>query len=235
MGLPYFVFKGIDSRDMGLAVITYPPITRPIERVTQKSLPGRPGSLTLTEGDDIFEGYIRTISFANIKPNRMQDVMAWLRGSGELIVGNEPDRVYYARVINAIDGSKLWKGTQRMNAQFWCQPYKGLFPPESDITLTATGTVVNPGDVASRPILTIFGANAAVLTVNGTQMDINGFSAGFRFTVDCDAGTAVNSQGLNMMYRISGGMPTLSPGSNTITFGANITQVIITPRWRWIG
>ena len=56
-----FTWKGTSSSTKGIKLQEMPPIIRPQERVEHVTIPGRPGDVTLTEGDDIYESYIQTI------------------------------------------------------------------------------------------------------------------------------------------------------------------------------
>ena len=51
----YFIWNGVDCRTKGIHVSELPPITIPLERSKQTNVPGRPGSLTQLEGDDVYD------------------------------------------------------------------------------------------------------------------------------------------------------------------------------------
>ena len=51
----YFLWNGVDCRTYGIHVTEQPPITIPAERSTQTNVPGRPGSLTQLEGEDVYD------------------------------------------------------------------------------------------------------------------------------------------------------------------------------------
>jgi phage-related protein len=57
MAEPYFIWKGTNSNTMGVVVRSYPPIVCPKERTQDRSVPGRPGSLTMLEGTDVYEPF----------------------------------------------------------------------------------------------------------------------------------------------------------------------------------
>ena len=59
----YFIWNGTDCRQYGIHVTKQPPITIPQERSTQTNVPGRPGSLTTLEGEDV-EKYDTLLSLA---------------------------------------------------------------------------------------------------------------------------------------------------------------------------
>ncbi|MBQ6646991.1 MAG: hypothetical protein IJM56_09975, partial [Clostridia bacterium] len=69
----YIGFKGVNSKDVGLIVTEMPEITLPEERVTFTTIPGRSGTLTQREGEDVFNDvtlpvkcYIRRVTEAAV-------------------------------------------------------------------------------------------------------------------------------------------------------------------------
>ena len=110
-------------------VSEYPVISRPKERVSQITIPGRSGVLMLPESDlPVYEPVLRTAQ-CWIRPDADIDaICAWLQGSGSVVFGNEPNRSYDARIINQIDFSKILRGRgfRSFAVPFQCQPYKRL-------------------------------------------------------------------------------------------------------------
>ena len=132
-------------------VSEYPAITRPKERVSQITIPGRDGVLILPENNlPVYEPVLKTATCWFRPGTDIDAICAWLQGSGSVVFGNEPDRSYDARIINQIDFSKILRGRgfRSFAVPFQCQPYNRLYPPAEDITITASGTKVhNPGTV----------------------------------------------------------------------------------------
>ena len=98
----YFIWNGIDSRTLGVIVTRYPPIVYPTERAETTPIPGRPGFLTRTEGEGIYDGYIKTIEIGNKRWADPRAIAVWLRGPGELIIGNEPDSLFALNEIQRV-------------------------------------------------------------------------------------------------------------------------------------
>ena len=164
MAQPYFVWNGIDSRDMGVVVTTYPPIVFPAERAETISIPGRPGFLTRTEGEGVYDGYLKTIGIGCKRWADYRAIAAWLRGSGELIIGSEPGFVYYGRVLREISADRVFDRVYSGSVAWMVQPGKGQVPPESASVWTAaqagnaeTGSLslYNPGDLPAAPLITV--------------------------------------------------------------------------------
>lgn len=141
-------------------VSEYPAIARPKEWVSQITIPGRDGVLILPDNDlPVYEPVLKTAQ-CWVRPGTDIDaICAWLQGSGSVVFGNEPDRSYDARIINQIDFSKILRGRgfRSFAVPFQCQPYKRLYPPAEDITITASGTKIhNPGTVPAWPKITVY-------------------------------------------------------------------------------
>ena len=56
---PWFIFKNRNSYSEGLWISKLPEIVRAAERYTTVTIPGRAGKLTMLEGEDICDDYIK--------------------------------------------------------------------------------------------------------------------------------------------------------------------------------
>ena len=236
--IPYFIWNGVDSRDRGLIVSSYPALVRPAERVNRITIPGRAGEVTILEGEDIYPSYIKTVGIGNKRTADARANLAWLRGRGIVIFGSEPGWAYDAQIINQVDLDRLWQGVYSGTVQFLCQPYKRQVPEESPISVSGTATVTNPGDVASRPLLTVSLTADSTITIGDETIEIqvNALEADngtYGVTIDCEscvtwdtvAGKIAEAANPGSVY------PRLAVGENTVTSSA---PAVITPRWRWL-
>ena len=65
-----------------------PSNTIPAERSTQTNVPGRPGSLTQLEGEDVYDDMILTATCFISDPAQIPAIAAWLKGSGTVTFAN---------------------------------------------------------------------------------------------------------------------------------------------------
>ena len=214
----YFIWNGIDSRAMGVITRRHAPLIRPEERVEHVQIPGRSGDLTETEGENIYNSYIQTISFSVTDGSRVRDVFRWLRGSGTVTFSSDPDKEQDARVIGAVTLERVSRNLDRWagQAQFYCQPLKKRIYDIAE-TLTAAGTIRNNGDVDAYPVILAYpGAESSMtITVNGESFVITNIR-GIR-RIDCGAKEVTNSLRTAICtIDSSGPFPVLHPGSNTI-------------------
>ena len=215
----YFIWRGVDSRSMGLISKGHAPRIRPEERVNHVQIPGKSGDLTQTEGESIYNSYIQTVSFSVEGAEHVNAVFKWLRGAGHVTFSGEPDRRQQARVIGAITLERvsrnldIWRGT----AQFYCKPLKERLYSTAE-TITAAGTIHNAGDVDAFPVIIATpatGATTMTVTVNGKTLTISNVSGAVR--IDCAAQEVSDAAQTTLLTLNTGGpFPVLAVGGNTV-------------------
>lgn len=237
MGFPYFVWNGHAAYEFGVIVSEYPPIMRPKERVTTKTVPGKGGHLTFLEtvAVPVYESYLRVVH-CYIRPGAsIQAIEQWLTGSGIVIFGNEPDRYYNARIINNFDFNKIVRGKQyyEFDVPFYCQPYKGLVPIEENIVINTTGaTIQNPGNVPALPKVTLFGAGEITFTLGGGMVQLTNIIDGIVMDWENQECTSLDG-GFLLNNRVSG-TQYIPIGTSVVSWTGNVIQAVIQPNWRWI-
>ena len=78
----WFEWNGVRCTQHGVHVSELPPPTIPSERVTYTNVPGRPGSLTTLEGEDVYEDVVLTAQCFLADPTQIPAIAAWLKRSG---------------------------------------------------------------------------------------------------------------------------------------------------------
>ena len=157
--MDWFEWNGVRCTQYGIHVLEQPPVTIPSERVAFTDVPGRSGSLTQLEGDDVYDDMVLTVTCLIADPSRIPEIVAWLRGSGTVTFANRQGGFYHARVVNQIPFEKILRGNPHRSfaINFRCKPFWYLSDVEP-ITLTTSGTfITNPGGVASEPVITVYG------------------------------------------------------------------------------
>ena len=232
----WFIWNGVESRAMDVWVSELPPPTRAAERVEEAEILGRAGTLTVLEGDDVHEGYTKECRITVRSDADFGTLLDWLRGDGEAIFSNEPDRVYYGRIAGEVKFTKVSNSLKTATIPFSVHPHKGQTPPESDIAVNESTTVYNPGTVASKPIITLTFTESATarfgdVTVTLTHEPAEGETAAEETVVmDCDA-ELVTQDGEIWEGSMTGDFPRLEPGNNEIVL--TDCTAVIKPRWRW--
>ena len=229
----YFIWKNINCLNMHTHLRTAPSIIRPEERTEQITIPGRSGQLTLTEGEDVFESYIQTVNLTVIGAEHVREVEKWLAGAGEVTFSPQPNLKQNARVIGAVTLERISRNMDRWSGdvQFYCDPIKHLRESQ-DITLTEYGAaIMNPGDLAAKPMITITGSGAVTLRIGGNVLNIP----------ECENGWMVDSlnewiiaDGVPIENACSGTFPVIPTGESIIQWTGNVTSLTISPEWRFL-
>ena len=237
MAQSYFIWNGIDCRTMGIILRGPAAIIRPEERVKHVEIPGRSGDLTETEGENVYNSYIQTVSISVRGGFRLRDVYKWLRGDGYVTFSGEPDKRQRARVIGAITLNKVsrnmdhWAG----ECQFYCQPLKEALTGKTD-TVSSSGTAVfNSGDVNEKPRITLTASGtSATVAVGGKTLTITGLTSASSYIIDSEVMEMTDSTGATLLTKnTSGDFPVFAPGSNTIT-GSGWSSLSIVRRERFL-
>lgn len=230
----WFIWNGKNSlSDYGLWIRKMPKHTRAKERHEEIVIPGRPGSLILPEGDDVYDAYRDEITVScknNIDIDRVKE---WLRGSGELILSDDINKARVARIVNEVrfdrdDKEKLFIGT----IPFLFQPFrKSVYPQRDRVTITTTPDYVyNNGDVISYPIVSITGSGDNTITIAGNAMTFANLSG--TVVVDCGA-QMITKNGNVWTKAVTGNFWILPPGRCNVSQTGNAT-IKIDPEMRWL-
>ncbi len=228
----WFEWNGRRCTEYGIHVTEQPPVTIPTERATFTNVPGRSGSLTTLEGDDVYDDLLLTASCFIADPARIPAIAAWLRGSGQVTFANRQGGFYHARIVNQIPFEKILRGNphRAFAVNFRCKPFwyqAGVEP----ITLTASGTfITNPGSVFSEPVITVYGSGEVTLMVGMTITELEITDS---ITLDTPLMEAYSGS-TSMNNCMSGDFPTLLPGQNAVSWTGNVSRVVIQPNWRYL-
>lgn len=229
----WFEWNGVRCTDHGIYVLEQPPPTIPKERVTYTDIPGRPGSLTTLEGNDVYEDVTLTAKCMIADPDVIPVLAGWLKGGGTVTFANREGGFYYARIVNQIPFEKILRGNphRSFSVNFRCKPfwYEIIGEP---ITLTAASNVlVNPGSAYSEPVIVVNGSGDITLIINGEFIELT----------DIDGGITLNSEILEayhadtlMNEHMDGEFPLLKPGNNLISWSGEVTSLVIQPNWRYL-
>ena len=121
----WFEWNGVRCTQYGIHVSELPPPTIPSERATYTNVPGRPGSLTTLEGEDVYEDVVLTAQCFLSDPTKIPAIAAWLKGSSKVAFANRQGGFYYARIANQISFEKILRGNPHKSfaVNFRCKPF----------------------------------------------------------------------------------------------------------------
>lgn len=247
-----FEWNGRRASDFGLLVTGLPPIQTAGARTEEHPVPHRDGVLHIMDGTfdetikpvEIYAPYEQTATVEEINT-----IKAWLRGAGDVIFSDEPNRVYRAVIISQIDFLQWVTGFDDRIATvvFQCAPH-ARHRHAPTVTVTASGTEIsNGGTFYSLPLLIVTGTGDANITVGGVTFEIDGMTAQEPVYIDCEDMECYTLSGETRTpanSRMTGDFPTIPTGKSTVSWqgleyadGENtrtgsVAQVMIETRWR---
>ena len=249
MSIPYFIWKGVDCRKLGIMVETYPPMVKPKERVEQVAIPGLSGKLVIPEGDyPVYDNYLKNVKCWCRPSADMQAVCAFLTGEGLLVLGNEPNRAYRARIINQIDFAQIVKGREYRNftIPFDVSPLKRIWPATAEtvfsFTPDAMGDVINSGNQPCYPTITMTADDEGtiILQIGANLISFNAPTAG-TYILDYEAQLFYNSATMENVSPLLTSPRVILETADVVLNGAHpvswtgpASAVSVLPNWRWV-
>ena len=228
------IWKNKSSKEIeGLIITETPPITKPKMKVNKIEIDGRDGDIIEKIG---YESYTKNIGIGLTKNFNIDEVIKYFTGEGELIISDEPNKVYIASIYDDVDYEKLLT-MKKATIKFHVQPFKYL-KDESKVSLNVTTqksvSVTNKGLEVSKPILVLEGSGVVEIAVNG----INIFKYTFpsnetKVTIDSLEEEAYQD-GIYKNRNMLGAFPRLEVGNNTISWTGTLTKIEIDPKSRWL-
>jgi phage-related protein len=233
--MPWFVWKDKSSySDFGLWINRLPPITKPSERHEEITIPGRAGHLTLLEGDGVYESYVKRCTVVARADLDFQRITSWLQGSGDVTFSNEPDRAYSAEILDPVEFAYEGNSLKRANILFYCQPLKHQRTSQQYV-FAANGSIYNPGDVASRPVVTVnySGTGTKSVYIGGSRMQFTFTSSNNgNIVVDCGA-EVITRNGSIWSGSFTGNFWRIPQGISGVSMDSGV-KVMIDANWGWL-
>lgn len=229
---PYFIFNGVDSRDMGVVVTSLPTVQRPQRKVTRYKVTGRDGDLEVDEGG--YNGYQTTFG-VNVFGQDLATIFSWLNGEGWFISSDDPSLKMWVVLDAQIKGTRFnvnGASYDTLTVTGYFHPFRYAVDDYTTEYTTFPILLTNPSAIESRPKLTIEGSGDILVTVNALQMAFVGLTDGI--IVDSELMDCMNLEQTALMnqYATMDDFPTLQPGGNTISVDGTVTKITIDPRWR---
>jgi phage-related protein len=231
--MDWFQWNGARCTAYGVHVLEQPPLTAPSERVTFTDVPGRSGSLTMLQGDDVYDDLVLTAQCIISDPAKIPKLCAWLKGSGKVTFANRQGGFYDARIVNQISFDKILRGNSHRSfaVNFRCKPFWYAEAVEPITLTTSSSTIINPSSIASEPVITVYGSGEITIMVGLTIVELEGVSGSI--TLDTPLMEAYSGT-TSLNSAMSGDFPTLAPGMNAISWSGALTKIEVQPNWRYL-
>ena len=229
----YFTFAGKNSQDFKVYISGQGTYNAPARVYTSYEIPGRNGDLLVDEKrfeniDLTYPAFIFEDMPSNIEG--LRNYLLSLTGYQRLEDTYHPAEYRMAVYKEGLEASVNQRHDfSSFDLTFYCKPQRFLKIGERVTTLTSSGSLYNPTNYASKPLIRIYGAG----TVGVGSQSITISAADVYTDIDCEMmdcfkGT-VNRNAYVTFTDYN--FPTLKPGNNSISLGSGISKVEITPRW----
>lgn len=229
----YLIFRGVSTQSLnGVYVSQMPSHKKAAMRNTEYYVKGRDGALHVDEGFENFD-IVVVLTLVNASVQSRYEVNAWADGSGKLISSDDLSKAYNASVLEEISWQRIQANQgfyDLATITFNCQPMM-VEAVDSQITLTQTESIINPGSAISYPLIQVNGSGDASFSVNGSEIQIDDMTEGTPVYIDCANGYVYTEHGATS---IRGDIPYLDFGTNTVAINSGISSIVITPHWRWV-
>lgn len=224
----WFKFNNKSSLDFKTLIVNeLPSIIKPKEKVNKYDIESRNGELILPTG--FYSNMPKSVKCTIRNLSEIDEIISWLKGSGNVIFSNQEDRYYQAVIINQIDFDRVIKQYRKFIIQFECQPFGYLLEGQNKIVFTEKGSIKNIGSFESEPLINIYGKGDLDISIGQTTFTLKGISD--YVTVDTPLLEVYKStELLNRVFY--GEFPTIPIGESGVNFSNNVTKVEIVPNWR---
>lgn len=229
------IWAGKPSQDLGIVVEKPPVIRRPARKFTKYTVPGRNGDIV--EQQDAWDNYTQTYTIwaggndYGSAPITYSAISSWLlspKGYQRLEDNFEPDIYREAYFVGPVEAENLLTQVGKCELSFVCKPQRFLKIGEKTTNYIMTSKLYNPTQFDAKPLIKVLGSGDGTVTLNGVTMTITGMTD--YLYIDCEAQNVYRLESENKNSLVSGSFPTISPGSNTLSF-TGVTDVAITPRY----
>lgn len=245
---PFFRWKGVNSTDMGVYMISRPTRSVAVLNGEKANNLGRDGFTFYDKG-----GYGEVTVDCDIvipKASDLSAALAWLSGHDHLVFSDESSFYWDAMVITSPSRTSPFKRLegQEMTITWTCQPFRYVLN-ETQLTFTGNTTFAGQGHVPSRPLVKIEGSSTANAPAAVDFVDSQGqhnifnliLTQGTPLYIDCDAKAAYT---LNNGVKVYAGDKVMiaagadwwelrTDNSNYVAMANGVTKVTVTPRWRY--
>ena len=231
----FIVFKGFNTK--GIFLIEELPIV-PTANVKQDiiEIDGRHGFLTNSQ--ESYEPIDIDIELKIYNKKDIQKVRNIFRGSGQLILSNQPDRYYKATVVSKLDFERVIRQFHTVLVTFKLQPH-AYETKDSTIKLTSASTsygLENNTNATAQPEITIYGTGTATLIIGNETIRIKDINNHIILNYDLKEAYRINDGIMsNANKDVECDYVEIQTGTTLISWsGSGITGIEINPNWRWL-
>lgn len=231
MGINTLTFNNVNSKTYGVYVSGTGVFNTPARDREYISVPGRNGDIIKDNGryqniEVTYPAFIVRNFAANVRgwANKISEPVDYAR----LEDTYHPDEFRLAVLSQGMVVDPVsWLAAGSFDLIFNCRPERFLKSGETATTFTQSGSISNPTDMSSKPLIRVYGSGT--ITVNGTVITIASHLLSY-IDIDCDIQEAFCGSVNANQYISAFEFPKLDSGANSVVL-SGVTKVEITPRW----
>ena len=220
-------FKDKSTHDFPLLVTDVGRRQKAAEQIERFEVPYRNGALTIRS--DRYESYPREMRMVCTDKDAIGGINEWLDGHGILRTDLDKDGFFIADVVSGLEYENYLRDIDAFSVEFLIEPFFYLDSGEIMITSTAAFSLINPGNIYSQPLITVYGSGDITLNINSQFVQLTGVETSI--TMDSKLALCYRDT-LNMGAKMIGEYILMDTGTNNIEWTGSVTKIEITPRWR---
>lgn len=231
----YVKINGVSSLTLlGLAIKLLPPIVKPPKRTTIEEIDGRSGDIITELG---YGAYDKQMEIGLYDGYDIDKIIAFFNSKGTIEFSNESGKLYNFAILDQIDFESLLRFRQA-TVTFHVQPFK--YPDnESPIVITTNSaqTIVNGGNIYSKPLIALEGTGEVEVYLGGNQIFQVDMTNVNKITIDTEKMEAYNTTDNTLANReVLGDYDkfVLDVGNNSVKVDGTFTKATITRYKRWL-
>lgn len=232
----YFTFNGVESSEFDIWLEREPEIINGNLRAETQTVIGSSKVLHYTEGDDAMDpvGISLDCCVANVDDDTITEILAWLRGSGDLSTDYDPEHFYRAAMItNQIPLARIFRNMRgyKFTVELEAEAHRYHYPAAKTITITEPRMLRNPGTAPAEPLIRLEGSGDVTLMIGSSSLVIDDITD--YVMIDCDA-QIIYREDVNLGAKLTclGEWPKIPASGCMINWAGDVESVKITPRWR---
>ena len=220
-------FKDKSTHDFPLLVTEVGRRQKAAEQIERFEVPYRNGALTIRS--DRYESYPREMRMVCTDKDAIGGINEWLDGHGVLRTDLDRGGFFIADVVSGLEYENYLRDIDAFSVEFLIEPFFYLDSGEIMITSTAAFSLINPGNIYSQPLITVYGSGDITLNINSQFVQLTGVETSI--TMDSKLALCYRDT-LNMGAKMTGEYILMDTGTNNIEWTGSVTKIEITPRWR---
>lgn len=233
----YFVFKNINCLDMGVLVSKLPPISNS-QKEHESVVSGIYGEVKKFKG---YKNTTKNLECYFMNSEKLSDIykiMDWLSNNGDLVLSNEPDFYYKARVSNIINLEEyINNDVYSFPLTFEVMPFSYFLSGKRNIRLDFNQKnglkLFNIGNYFAEPIIKIKGNGEININVNKYSFKLD--MREVKCATICSTWNneiVFDENNENVGEIMEGDFPLLDVGVSEITYSGDVKSIECVPNWR---